>query len=71
MLVNLQPVVEPTALGVVVAQQLQRLDVGGVALDESRQKVDFDIEIALLLVRKRLSFSCQIRHYAATIIGSL
>lgn len=54
-LVHGEAVIEPAALGVVVAEHLQRFDVVGVAGHDAFQKANFDVEIARFLSRKLFS----------------
>ena len=47
--VDLQATLVSAALSVVVAQDLERLDIIGVAVDDSFQEADFNIEVSDLL----------------------
>jgi hypothetical protein len=48
LLVHSQAAIETSALGVMVAQDLQRFDVLGIAADEAFKEGDFDVELASL-----------------------
>ncbi len=55
LLIDLQPPFKSPPLRIIIAENLQRLDVLRIALDDALQKTDFDIEVSLLRRTQLLS----------------
>ena len=60
--VHLQSLVEPAALGIMIAEQLQGLHVGRVPPDDAFDELDLDVQLACLLASHLFSSAAVLRH---------